>query len=344
MFKKPLAISIGVVALLLSFSLGTIAATKYNFTFNGKKQAMDIQMINDKPYVPLASVVKSFDGKVTYNALTKTYKVTSNMTNEQTIIATSTLGQIKQNDFYNKMKVSAGKQILGEMIVTQILESKYNVTEKEVTDELNIIKGQYGSNFENALKQSNMTEQSLKENIRLQLLQNKAKYDVTVSDKEIADYYAMASKELNARHILVPDETTANQVIAELKKGATFATVAKKYSADPGSANNGGELGWFTVGMMVKEFNDAAYALPVKTISKPVKTQFGYHIIEVTDKRNVKDYGTLQQNKENIKATIVKEKGSLGIKIQQLMKEAKVDITDPDLKPAVEAYLNTATQ
>ena len=90
--------------------------------------------------------------------------------------------------------------------------------------------------------------------------------------------------EVHARHILVPTEDEAKAVLAELKKGADFAALAKEKSKDPGAAE-GGDLGYFTKEQMVPEFAEVAFKLDKGQISDPVKTQFGWHIIKVEDKR-----------------------------------------------------------
>jgi len=94
-------------------------------------------------------------------------------------------------------------------------------------------------------------------------------------------------QEVHARHILVETEDEAKAVEAELKKGADFAELAKKKSKDPG-ASDGGDLGFFTKEQMVPEFSAVAFALEPGKISDPVKTQFGWHIIKVEEKRNRK--------------------------------------------------------
>ncbi|MBV9755379.1 MAG: peptidyl-prolyl cis-trans isomerase, partial [Hyphomicrobiales bacterium] len=91
--------------------------------------------------------------------------------------------------------------------------------------------------------------------------------------------------ELHARHILVEDEATAKQVADRAKKGEDFLALSKEFSKDPGSAADGGDLGWFTKDKMVKEFSDAAFKLEPGQISDPVKSQFGWHIIKVEEKR-----------------------------------------------------------
>jgi len=92
--------------------------------------------------------------------------------------------------------------------------------------------------------------------------------------------------EVRARHILVPDEATAKTIIADLKKGTDFAALSKQYSKDPGSAQNGGDLGFFKQDQMVPEFAAAAFTLKDNEITAtPVKTQFGWHVIQVTERR-----------------------------------------------------------
>jgi peptidyl-prolyl cis-trans isomerase C len=113
------------------------------------------------------------------------------------------------------------------------------------------------------------------------------------TDQAMKKVYEDASKqisgeqEVHARHILVETEDEAKQVAEELKKGADFAELAKKKSKDPG-ASDGGDLGFFTKDQMVPEFSAVAFSLEPGKISDPVKTQFGWHIIKVEEKRNRK--------------------------------------------------------
>jgi peptidyl-prolyl cis-trans isomerase C len=107
----------------------------------------------------------------------------------------------------------------------------------------------------------------------------RARYDADVAGKP-------GEEEVHARHILVPDEATAKQIIAELNKGGDFAALSKQYSKDPGAAQQGGDLGWFKKDEMVPEFADAAFALqPGQTDPTPVHTQFGWHVIQVLERR-----------------------------------------------------------
>ena len=89
---------------------------------------------------------------------------------------------------------------------------------------------------------------------------------------------------VKASHILVSSLEEANKVISELKNGKEFGELARKYSSCPSGKQNG-DLGFFSKGQMVKEFEDVAFSLEVGAVSGPVKTQFGYHIIKVTEKK-----------------------------------------------------------
>src|SRR3981189_1092211 len=113
------------------------------------------------------------------------------------------------------------------------------------------------------------------------------------TDEAMKKVYEEASKqitgeqEVHARHILVETEDEAKAIAAELKKGADFAELAKKKSKDPG-ASDGGDLGFFTKDQMVPEFSAVAFTLEPGKISDPVKSQFGWHIIKVEEKRSRK--------------------------------------------------------
>lgn len=114
-----------------------------------------------------------------------------------------------------------------------------------------------------------------------------------ISETKVKDFYdsEIVAKfkpqdEVRARHILVKTEDEANDVLKQLKGGADFAKLAEEKSIDKGSGKQGGDLGYFTHDSMVKPFSDAAYAMKPGDVSeKPVKTEFGYHIIKVEDKR-----------------------------------------------------------
>ncbi|MBD7945550.1 MULTISPECIES: peptidylprolyl isomerase [Psychrobacillus] len=258
------------------------------------------------------------------------------------VIATSKVGDITQNDLYEEMKASIGEQAFQLLMIEKVLDSKYDVTDKQVDAQLKADKEQLGENFETLLAQQGYTEESYKKYLRLNLLQEAAMIeDVKVSEDEIKAEYENTKNEVNARHVLVEDEETAKKVKAELDSGKEFAEVAKAYSTEPAAQESGGELGWFGKGAMDAEFEKAAFALEPNVISEPVKSSFGYHIIEVTDKREVKE--SYEDKKAEIEKNLKLEKAdqsALLPKIAKLLKDAKIDIKDKDLEAALDEFLN----
>jgi len=128
--------------------------------------------------------------------------------------------------------------------------------------------------------------------------------------------------EVRARHILVKTEKEAQDVIAKLKGGADFDKLAREISIDPSAKTNGGDLEYFTKGQMVGEFSEAAFKLEKGQISQPVKSQFGFHVIKVEDKRK-KPVPTFDQVKEEIRAFVVRNaQGQLVLKVRS---DAKIE-------------------
>lgn len=137
-----------------------------------------------------------------------------------------------------------------------------------------------------------------------------------------------AEREISASHILVKTEEEAKAIIAELAKGGDFAKIAKDKSIDPSAKSNSGALGWFAKGMMVKEFEDAAFDMKNNDVSKtPVKSQFGYHIIKITGERT-KQAPTFSKTKEDLRLDMVEELREQVAK--ELKDAAKLDIIDPN--------------
>jgi len=141
-------------------------------------------------------------------------------------------------------------------------------------------------------------------------------------------------REISASHILVKTEDEAKAIIADLGKGGDFAKIAAEKSIDPSAKSNSGALGWFSKGMMVKEFEDAAFAMKDGEVSStPVKSQFGYHIIKITGDRT-KPLPTFDKKKDDVRLDLVEE---LRQQVATELKDAsKLEIIDPNggLKPA----------
>jgi peptidyl-prolyl cis-trans isomerase C len=138
-------------------------------------------------------------------------------------------------------------------------------------------------------------------------------------------------QEVHARHILVATEDEAKEVIQRLKKGEDFAALAKEKSKD--TSAEGGDLGFFARGQMLKPFEDAAFALEPGQISEPVQTQFGWHVIKVEEKRD-QPLPTFDQVKEAIMGQLVQQKAQQVV--TGLRDEAEIEVVDPELKRAMD--------
>ena len=134
-----------------------------------------------------------------------------------------------------------------------------------------------------------------------------------------------AEQEVRARHILVPTEDEAKAVLAEIKKGTDFAELAKQKSKDPGAAAEGGDLGYFAKEQMVPEFAEAAFKMDKGQLSEPVKTQFGWHVIKVEDKRT-KPVPEFDKVKDQIETFVMRK--AQGEYIAKLRDGAKIERMD----------------
>jgi foldase protein PrsA len=260
--------------------------------------------------------------------------------NSSDVVVSTSHGDISQAEFYEEIKRLAGtasmEGLLEQVVLEKILNEEYEITDEDIEAEFDKYAEQYGDQFDSLLQQSGFTEETFKDNLRFEVLKSKAIAEtVEVTDDEIKKYYEQAKYELNGRHILVETAEEAAAVVEELKAGGDFAKIAKEKSVDTASGAEGGELGWFTVGAMVPAFNDAAYALKLNTISEPVQSDYGFHIIEITDKREVEDFGSLEDEKESIKEKIMDTKiaeADWAAISAKLVEKAKVEVKDKDLK------------
>lgn len=181
------------------------------------------------------------------------------------------------------INILADELINQELLLEDAKAKKYD-QDKEFAKELEIVKN-------NMLKNYAM---------------HKVFESVTITDKELKEYYENNKETLfspvtyTASHILVEDEKEADKIYEEIKDGKDFAKAAEEYSLDP-SAKNGGQLGSFPRGVMVKEFQEGLDSLKVGEISKPVKTEFGYHLIKLDDKKEIES--TFEEIKDQVRST-----------------------------------------
>ena len=206
-------------------------------------------------------------------------------------------------------------QLAFQETMNALLEKEYGdqVDQEKVDEEFSKTEEQFNSEeeFEQAIQQAGMSStEEFKEALRGQMLVDAAKSKlVDVTDEEIEAQFAKENVEVEASHILVETEEEAQDIIKELNDGADFAELAKEKSTDTGSGEKGGELGFFSAGKMVPEFEEYAFKEDVVgKISEPVQSQFGFHVIKVTDRKE-KDL-KLEDEKDRIREELAAEKSA----------------------------------
>lgn len=236
-------------------------------------------------------------------------------------------------------------QLLDSMVKEQLIkayvsDTGFKVKEAEVTDAYNefmeaVNKDEKTKTF---YTEKGIDEAFIKKQIESQFIKEEfdslIKADLEKDSAKLDEMYKTYPIQIRASHILVSDEAKASEVMKKIKAGEDFATLAKTYSSDTGSAKNGGDLGLFPRGVMVAEFEDAAFALKVGEVSEPVQSKYGYHIIKVSE---IQTLDTLQaagakaEEIEVYKRTILANltNDETKAKIEELMKGSKVQ-TFPD--------------
>ena len=246
---------------------------------------------------------------------------------------------ITKGELYDVMVKQYGQDSLSYLIDNKIVEvaaAKENVkiSDEDVDAEMKeFVEANGGEeSFYAALEQSGMTEKDIETEIVnylkiVKLLES----EVEITEDEMKTYFEEnkdsfnQSEQVEASHILVENEETANEVKEKLDKGEDFVELAKEYSIDTSNAENGGELEYFSKGTMVEEFENIAFSMNVGDISDPVKTDYGYHIISVTDKKEAKE-ANFEDHKEEIKQTMFDQEISTKYSTWIMEQREKLDI------------------
>ncbi|HTX59713.1 MAG TPA: peptidylprolyl isomerase [Verrucomicrobiae bacterium] len=268
-------------------------------------------------------------------------------------VATVNGQPISQAEFTQRLEGSPVARGVLQQMVQQALIDQYakanniTVTDDEIQKKEDEIKANFpNGSWDEMLKARGLDEAQVKEALREQIILDKAlASQVTITPAQVKDYFNKnhaafdKPEQVQVRHILVPDLATANKVRAQLKPdGSNFAALAKQYSTDPGSKDKGGELGWIRHGQMVPSFDAAAFSLPVGQISQPVKSPFGYHLIQVEAKQGGQK-ATLANTTDKITETLRQQQEAPLIQpfLQGLQQKANIQINDPrfaDLFPS----------
>lgn len=207
--------------------------------------------------------------------------------------------------------------------MTETADGKKEMLETMIIREL-ILQEAAKAGLENTPAVKEKLEELKKRLVVEAYLKQKVEEQAKVSDEELKKFYETnkdkfkTGDQVKASHILVKDEKQAKDILAQLKSGGNFEELAKKYSTD-GAAAKGGDLGWFSKGSMIPEFEKVAFAMKEGETSGIVKTKFGYHIIKLTGKRAA---GTrsFEEVKDQIKAAILPSKQ------QEIFQKIKEDL------------------
>ena len=279
-------------------------------------------------------------------------------------IATVNGQAISKSDFDSKLEGSpAARSVLQQMVQSALLDqyaknNNITVSDDEISKKEDELKANFPSgSWDEMLKSRGLTEADVKNLLREQIIMDKALgKDVKVTDAQIKQYFDKnhaafdKPEQVRARHILVADLGTATKVESELKSGKDFAAEAKQYSIDPGSKEKGGELGFFRRGQMVPAFDKAAFSLPVNQVSAPVKSPFGYHIIQV-EERQAGTKATFQNTRDRIASMLRQQQEAPLMQpfLMGLQQKANIQVNDsrfeslfPSPQPSAPAETTTA--
>ncbi|WP_425081256.1 peptidylprolyl isomerase [Ruegeria arenilitoris] len=204
--------------------------------------------------------------------------------------------------------------VLYDLILDQLIQQQLLSQQQDALSKLNTLALE---NETRSMRAVQAVDALIDENLTDDVIQDA--YDAQYADFEGSD-------EFNASHILVETEDKAKEIKAQLDDGADFAEMAKEHSTGP-SGPNGGELGWFGPGQMVPEFEAAVIALDKGQISEPVKTQFGWHLVTLNDKRKT-EAPELEQVRAELTQTL--QQGVIQARIDELTREADIDRPTPE--------------
>ncbi len=247
--------------------------------------------------------------------------------------------EISKDDLYAEMLKTSGPETLDLMISDEIIRQEtekedISVTDEEIAAEIAVYEEEYGGaeQLEAALAENGMTIEDLKEEVQTYVkIEKLIGPNIEITDEQIEAYFEEnkdslgQSAKVEASHILTETKEEAEEIKAQLADGADFAEVAKEQSTDTVSAENGGQLGTFGAGEMAPEFEEAAFAMEVGGISEPVETEFGFHIIKVTDKTEA-TAPTLENSKEQIEGLLFDEQLNSEYTTWLAEKQASYDI------------------
>ena len=260
-------------------------------------------------------------------------------------VATYSGGQVTQASLYKELKQSpTTKTVLANLLIYRALDHAYgkSVSTKAVNTTYDSYQKQYGENFTSFLTQNGFSKASFRQSIRTNLLSEVAlKKLKKVTNSQLKEAWKTYQPKVTVQHILTSDEATAKQVISDLAAGKDFTTLAKTYSIDTATKDNGGKTSFeATSKSFDSTFKDAAYKLKNGDYTQsPVKVTNGYEVIKMV---NHPAKGSFESNKEALTANVYakwsRNSSVMQRVISQVLKDQHVTIKDKDLSDALDSY------
>lgn len=245
----------------------------------------------------------------------------SDSTSDDEIVAKIGDMKVTKSEFYDELVNQNGAQVLDVLIADKIMQSEVQkqnivISDEQIEVDFEEMKDFYGSDeaLQTELDKYGLTVEDVKKNIKSNLeIELLLEPYIEITDEEMAEYFETnkekfgQEEQVKASHILVETEEEALEVKAKIDAGEDFAELAKEHSTDTANSEQGGNLGYFPEGKMVKEFSDVAFSLGIDEISDPVKTNHGYHIIKVEDRLEEK-LPVFEENIDEIKNQLFQTK------------------------------------
>lgn len=340
-----------IMLMLLAFSIFSFGCTKKDDSENSKVQIPDNVIINDLKGKP----VEFTEFKNMYiNALGNFIRYNKIKTEDELkqFLSIEISPGVTQEDYIRQLIL---ERIINLHLVKDYMQEKGHViSDDKVNETFKMVKESVEKFSPETLeynKLNGITDEIIRADIEDLEYMNKFGQDTYENVKK--EYENDAAKlentaiRVEASHILLPTEEEAKVALERIKKGEDFALVAKELSADKVSGENGGELGYFGRGTMVKEFSDAAFSMNVGDVSEPVKSQFGYHIIKLTGKETYADIKAKNSDENDLKMMFdqildMEVEARMGQKIKELSSDLKLDINKTILHQKMEIKMPQA--
>lgn len=250
------------------------------------------------------------------------------------------MAHTRKQELTQEDKLIVANQLVDtNLLLSEGKKSGYNPEASEIEANFEKLKSQFPSQeqFDNTLKEMGDSVETVKERLRDDIIlkayiEGEFYSKISINESDVSKFYSeneekfVAPYQVKASHILVKEEEAINDINDKIKSGNSFEELAKEHSECP-SSQNGGDLGFFGKGKMVPEFETAAFSLGLNEISEPFKTDFGFHIVKVTEK-NEGGKQTLEEVSEGVTRHLEQMEAQkiISTKVTELRESAEIEI------------------